>query len=38
MTDEDESTDPGIIVAAERAILKFLGDRASCGPATPAGR
>src|SRR5712671_312822 len=24
MTDEDESTDPGIIVA-ERAILKFLG-------------
>ena len=27
MTDEDESTDPGIIVAAERAILKFLGDR-----------
>jgi len=27
MTDEDESTDPGIIVAAERAILKFLRDR-----------
>ncbi len=24
MTDEDESTDSGIIVAAERAILKFL--------------
>ena len=24
MIDEDESTDPGIIVAAERAILKFL--------------
>src|SRR5258705_5111130 len=24
MTDEDESTDPGIIDAAERAILKFL--------------
>src|SRR5438132_264021 len=27
MTDEDESTNPGIIVAAERAILKFLRDR-----------
>ena len=27
MTDEHESTDPGIIVAAERAILKFLRDR-----------
>ena len=27
MTDEDESTDSGIIVAAERAILKFLRDR-----------
>ena len=27
MTDEDESTSPGIIVAAERAILKFLRDR-----------
>ena len=27
MTDEDESADPGIIGAAERAILKFLGDR-----------
>jgi len=27
MTDEDESTEPGIIVAAERAILKFLRDR-----------
>ena len=27
MTDEDQSTDPGIIVAAERAILKFLRDR-----------
>ena len=27
MIDEDESTDPGIIVAAERAILKFLRDR-----------
>jgi hypothetical protein len=27
MTDEDESTAPGIIVAAERAILKFLRDR-----------
>ena len=27
MTDEDESTDPGIIVAAESAILKFLRDR-----------
>jgi hypothetical protein len=27
MTDEDESTDPGIIVAAERAILEFLRDR-----------
>jgi hypothetical protein len=27
MTHEDESTDPGIIVAAERAILKFLRDR-----------
>ena len=27
MSDEDESTDPGIIVAAERAILKFLRDR-----------
>src|SRR6266478_1544027 len=27
MTDEDESTDPGIIVASERAILKFLRDR-----------
>ena len=26
MTDEDESTDPGII-AAEREILKFLGRR-----------
>jgi hypothetical protein len=26
MTDEDESTDPGII-AAERAILKFLRGR-----------
>jgi hypothetical protein len=26
MTDEDESPDPGII-AAEREILKFLGDR-----------
>src|SRR6267154_2547989 len=24
MTDEDESTNPGIVVAAERAILKFL--------------
>ncbi len=24
MTDEDESTDPGIIAATERAILKFL--------------
>ncbi len=27
MTDEDESADPGIIAAAERAILKFLRDR-----------
>jgi hypothetical protein len=27
MTDEDESTPPGMIVAAERAILKFLRDR-----------
>src|SRR5258708_28919656 len=27
MTDEDESTNPGIIVAAERAILKFLRNR-----------
>src|SRR5258708_36997118 len=27
MTDEDESTNPGMIVAAERAILKFLRDR-----------
>ena len=27
MIDEDESTDPGIIVAAERAILKFLRHR-----------
>jgi len=27
MTDEDESTNPGIIVAAERAILKFLRGR-----------
>jgi hypothetical protein len=27
MTNEDESTDPGIIVAAERAILKFLRHR-----------
>ena len=27
MTNEDESTDPGIIVAAERAILRFLSDR-----------
>src|SRR5258708_28997480 len=27
MIDEDESTDPGIIVLAERAILKFLRDR-----------
>ena len=27
MTDEDESTNPGIVVAAERAILKFLRDR-----------
>ena len=27
MTDEDEITNPGIIVAAERAILKFLRDR-----------
>src|SRR5258706_1874092 len=27
MTDEDESTAPGIIVGAERAILKFLRDR-----------
>jgi len=27
MTDEHESTNPGIIVAAERAILKFLRDR-----------
>ena len=26
MTDENDSTDPGIIVAAERAILKFLRD------------
>jgi hypothetical protein len=29
MTDEDESTDPGIIVAAERAILKFLNREAN---------
>ena len=27
MTDEDESSGPGIIAAAERAILKFLRDR-----------
>ena len=27
MTDDDESTDYGIIAAAERAILKFLRDR-----------
>jgi hypothetical protein len=27
MTDEDESTSSDIIVAAERAILKFLRDR-----------
>jgi hypothetical protein len=27
MTNEDESTDPGIIVAAERVILKFLRHR-----------
>jgi fumarylacetoacetate (FAA) hydrolase family protein len=27
MTDEDESTSSGIIVATERAILKFLRDR-----------
>ncbi len=27
MTDEDESTSSGIIVAAERTILKFLRDR-----------
>src|SRR5439155_174876 len=30
-TDEDESTDPGIIVA-ERAILKFVGDREADAP------
>jgi fumarylacetoacetate (FAA) hydrolase family protein len=29
MTDEDERTDPGIIVAAERAILKFLREEAN---------
>ena len=27
MSDEDESTPTGFIVAAERAILKFLSDR-----------
>ena len=27
MTDEDESTNPGVIVAAERAIIRFLRDR-----------
>ena len=27
MTDEDESTSSGFIVAAERVILKFLSDR-----------
>jgi hypothetical protein len=27
MSDEDEGTPPGMIVAAERAILKFLRDR-----------
>src|SRR6266403_3877726 len=27
MTDEDESTNPGIVVAAEHAILKFLRNR-----------
>src|SRR5258708_5098988 len=31
MTDEDESTDPGII-AAERAILKFLRGRVEAYP------
>ena len=39
MTDEDESTDSGIIVA-ERAILKFLGDREADAPRSfkaPAG-
>jgi fumarylacetoacetate (FAA) hydrolase family protein len=37
MTDEDESTNPGIIVAAERAILKFLRDR-EANEATPEDR
>ena len=37
MTDEDDSTDPGIIVAAERAILKFLRDR-EANEATPEDR
>jgi hypothetical protein len=36
MTDEDESTDPGIIAAAERAILKFLRDR-EANEAIPSG-
>jgi hypothetical protein len=35
MTDEDEST-PGIIAAAERAILKFLRDR-EANEAIPSG-
>ena len=33
MTNEDESTDPGIIVAAEHAILKFLRHREAKDPA-----
>ena len=32
MTDEDETTSSGFIVAAERTILKFLRDREGTRP------
>jgi len=37
MTDEDENTSYGIIVAAERTILKFLRDREAKAAALGAG-